>query len=543
MTAAPHSNASAEQANQLMYLYECVTEHTHLERVIHMVATWVQGDAETVFNIPMLEKHSQIALKALQSEIAEKFSSDEGRTAQPYEDVLIFDQQSSESLTDRLEHHTEGKFLADAPPRIADWLAHDDEFLLERVTKEDAVSSLCLLQRVTLETGHDAVRLWRDDHSIPKAVEALLQRSFNVTHSEMLVLRHIATGGKVSDISAALGKSVETVRTQIKSLSNKLGVSGQARIASEIAKIEKTLLKSSAAQGKQDTASHSFRTSDDRSIHYDIYGPKDGQPIIFFHCSVHGRHLPQSINAQLDQANLRIISPSRAGYGGSTKRAAQARNSLTANSHDYAELIAHLGLNRCHLLAHATGVAQAFHFAVHYPEFSRKLVTIDAVPPVPEDHKDNFYRGLFRDLFVTMQTAPNTYKFLTKLVNLRLVSFLHPHKMIRRHIIYPDVDLEALETPEGLNAGTLNVRDLMENALEPSFEESLVYQADWAAESLGSNRVPAISLLHTRDNPFTTLEGSQGFAERLNARLHENVPTYPLIEAQLPLVISEILAS
>jgi hypothetical protein len=139
-----------------------------------------------------------------------------------------------------------------------------------------------------------------------------------------------------------------------------------------------------------------------------------------------------------------------------------------------------------------------------------------------------------------MRGAPHTFELLTNLALLRLSSFADPEKQIRRHFLYPHVDLEAHETPAGLVANTLNVRDLMRNRLKPSFDDALAYKDDWSKVGTGSNITPAMSFIQTRDNPFVTEHATRAFADLFDARVLAGVDTLPLMSAQLDLIISEL---
>ncbi|NWG26853.1 MAG: helix-turn-helix transcriptional regulator [Pseudorhodoplanes sp.] len=60
----------------------------------------------------------------------------------------------------------------------------------------------------------------------------LLQRLFELTPAEARVARAIGSGKTVNDIAAAVGLSRETVRTQLKAILHKTGLSRQAELAS-----------------------------------------------------------------------------------------------------------------------------------------------------------------------------------------------------------------------------------------------------------------------------------------------------------------------
>ncbi|MBF9149614.1 helix-turn-helix transcriptional regulator [Novosphingobium jiangmenense] len=67
-----------------------------------------------------------------------------------------------------------------------------------------------------------------DVEEAPSVEAGDLARSFDITHAEALLLRHLACGGDIGDFAATRGVSIHTARSQLKALMAKTGASRQA---------------------------------------------------------------------------------------------------------------------------------------------------------------------------------------------------------------------------------------------------------------------------------------------------------------------------
>ncbi|MFQ5439445.1 MAG: hypothetical protein ACE5DK_11525, partial [Paracoccaceae bacterium] len=148
--------------------------------------------------------------------------------------------------------------------------------------------------------------------------------------------------------------------------------------------------------------------------------------------------------------------------------------------------------------------------------------------------------GLFRAAALTMSKAPSTFLLMNRFAMRRLNSFDDTEKTFRRHILYPSVELERLETSEGIAAGTRNVQDMKANQLLQCVDEARAFRADWSKIGPDSNRRPELVLFHTKDNPFVSATGSRDFARALDCDLVELGETFPFLEPHLKSILSKL---
>lgn len=73
-----------------------------------------------------------------------------------------------------------------------------------------------------------------DQSLLPEAIEPALQAAFGLTNAENRVLVQMIMGEPADEISRSLGVSVETVRSHIKKIYDKLSVSSRERLFSRL---------------------------------------------------------------------------------------------------------------------------------------------------------------------------------------------------------------------------------------------------------------------------------------------------------------------
>ncbi|MCM3617715.1 alpha/beta hydrolase [Sutcliffiella horikoshii] len=141
------------------------------------------------------------------------------------------------------------------------------------------------------------------------------------------------------------------------------------------------------------------------TLEYSIIG--EGEPIFVMHGG-HSNCKEEFGYKALFENGFSIITPSRAGYGGTSREIGKSLN--TACEH-YMKLLNHLNIKRVHLVAISAGGPSGIYFASKYPEVVCSLTLQSAVTKewlTPEDKELKAARVLFR---------PNTEKYTWKLIS------------------------------------------------------------------------------------------------------------------------------
>lgn len=127
--------------------------------------------------------------------------------------------------------------------------------------------------------------------------------------------------------------------------------------------------------------------TDGQSMEYSIIGK--GEPILVMHGG-HSNCLEEFGYEALVESGYSIITPSRPGYGGTSKEIGESLN--TACDY-YVRLIDYLKINKVHLLGISAGGPSAIFFASKYPDRVRTLTLQSAVTKTWLTKKDKEYKA------------------------------------------------------------------------------------------------------------------------------------------------------
>lgn len=87
-----------------------------------------------------------------------------------------------------------------------------------------------------------------------------------------------------------------------------------------------------------------FKLPDGRNLDYLVSGAKDGFPLVWAHGTPGAYSLIPSLISACEEKGVKIITLSRAGYGGSTRNRGRRVVDVVA---DIKHLLEHLGVERC----------------------------------------------------------------------------------------------------------------------------------------------------------------------------------------------------
>ncbi|MEW9501817.1 alpha/beta fold hydrolase [Jeotgalibacillus marinus] len=138
-------------------------------------------------------------------------------------------------------------------------------------------------------------------------------------------------------------------------------------------------------------------TVDGKTLEYSIIG--DSEMPIFVMSGGHSNCYEEFGYDKLVQSGFSIITPSRAGYGRTSK---EIGGNLSKACEYYLKLLNHLKIEKVHLLSVSAGGPSGIYFASHYPERVQTLTLQSAVTKEWLTPKDKEYKAaqiLFRPFF------------------------------------------------------------------------------------------------------------------------------------------------
>lgn len=227
-----------------------------------------------------------------------------------------------------------------------------------------------------------------------ESMDKALQDIFKLTKAEREVLVCLARGMQAEQISGQRQSTIGTVRQQIKSILQKLGVTSQIQAAALAASL------GSQSHNEHQSASfvsdhnkllgkstkHTFNllqqeqfVRDNRRVGWRRYGKKGGQPVLLMHSTYFGAgdHAPDRALAY--KLGLDVITVERPGYG-RTQPPSSTVSILDTHIKDCIYLLNELGWHEVWLKSHDFGLVPALTFANYYP---KRVQGIFAVSPLP----------------------------------------------------------------------------------------------------------------------------------------------------------------
>lgn len=514
-------------ATALMSVYQCLTDPDHYFEMTEILLAWLDAD-QTAHQITTFETHSETVWDTLTAGFTQAHDANPTDTADGLK--IEIEDIASDDLKDIL--------CAEDSERLRRWLGNGpDEPLLVRDYSRGSSPSISRIHRL----AHGTLGIARVGTLFEDLVAQQFQDQFGFTPREVDVLRGLVSGQSLDEISRTQDRSIETIRSQIKSISSRLGARSQTdivRLAGQAAILSQHHPAAIKDQASETNAAKRLLLDDGRIIEYDI-GPDDGKfPLVFFHCVTGGRHWSDAALRQTENAGYRAIKVSRAGFGGSTTCRLTGDALLAAHARDTAAVLDHEGINYCVVVAHGLGFAPAYRFALAFPERVAGVVGLDIPPPVLQRADANGLRGTYRAGSIANLYAP---------MSTRLVAGFALRYLIKRGgpdpsapLALPGIDLTQHEAPDGLEAYTRNFMDARASNGEAYWREASYSTVDWAAAPTNANHLPVCRLLQSANSVLVDPGTIAPFAERIGAPVRPIETFLPLIAAALPAAFEEI---
>jgi pimeloyl-ACP methyl ester carboxylesterase/DNA-binding CsgD family transcriptional regulator len=274
------------------------------------------------------------------------------------------------------------------------------------------VESLPRIGRVVLILSSELI--W------PEGFEAVLASAFGLTPAENAVIRRLIASENIQEIAIARGRSVDTIRTQVKTILGKTDTRSQAELIRLVLMMMHMATAPDTRQSRRDTTAeaetaiwHPLRLSDGRRMAYRSFGDPNGRPVVVWPMDYGFTRWPDRAETRARALGLRVILPLRGGYGRSDPP--PQRGLLSEHfARDVAELMRHLGIGPCPHLALGVDVMFVARFAALFPELISGVVGCGAVFPVTDPAQIRCMDKWHRMILATARNTPRLLPFLIK---------------------------------------------------------------------------------------------------------------------------------
>ncbi|MEE4384393.1 MAG: alpha/beta fold hydrolase [Pseudomonadales bacterium] len=302
--------------------------------------------------------------------------------------------------------------------------AGDDSVLLRLERDPPEPSLVVALTRWETPSGLEVVLLKTTDFVWPETLTPLVARAFGLTEAEADVVRMIVEGASVERVAQVRGRSIATVRSQIRSIYEKTATRSQAefvRMAVGLTTLQLTEPASAtqAALAGARPALHPLpdhrrilTLPDGRLLDYADFGAPDGRPCLYL-ANLFGDGWPSAIAERARAEHLRIIAPARPGYGESSLYPPDVVGYRQV-AEDTLVLLDHLGVDRTVIVSQTIAGMFALELARAAPARVAALVAI--APELPYGTEEDEVRMplFFRFMSSVVLRSPEMLEFVVR---------------------------------------------------------------------------------------------------------------------------------
>jgi pimeloyl-ACP methyl ester carboxylesterase/DNA-binding CsgD family transcriptional regulator len=344
-------------------------------------------------------------------------------------------------------------------------------------------------------------------NEIPKddGVWSLIRKQHGLTEAETDVLVQITQGHKADEIAVNRDVSINTIRAHVRGLLEKTGSRSQNDL------IRSSIFLFSQFQSLKLTTQSLQRTDpglsigasrvllpSGRMLHFCQFGAPDGLPVLYLHGMMSGPDLPEHVKILAKKNNLRILAPSRPGFGKSDTIPATEMEMVRQSCRDLMTFLDALSIPAAFVIGNLSAAGIAINFADRFPKRCIGVINSGYAALLNDAFIDNM-TTLSRTFARTYQKSKTGIRFLTRAA-IASVDFLGADRMIRRHYEPSPVDVEYCEK--------IGCFDLMANGLSHAIaqggdafiKDGYLSVTDWGdtiAQLEG--RVPIACLLGSQD--------------------------------------------
>ncbi|GIT90565.1 helix-turn-helix transcriptional regulator [Jannaschia pagri] len=385
------------------------------------------------------------------------------------------------------------------------------EQLIRVRSAEDGRFILFHMRRCFLPSAGARVLAATTETAWPDGFADLLRQAFGLTSAEVDVVRQIVECQSIKDIAEVRGRSVDTVRVQVKSILSKTEARSQAELV-RLALSMMDLANVSPIEGyshiKRAPAvllprpTQTLWTAEGRRLDYLTYGAETGRPLLYLHGAYGLTRWPPAAEALAQTLGLRVIVPIRAGYGASDLHPSDADYPVA----QAADLIAVLDAEGVEQTAVLT-MGSDFYFGTWLAHLHGSRVTrlFGAAPPLPLTRAEQYERMEKWHRFINAgaRYTPRVLPFMVK------AGFLLARRVGKRGFIHAahgacQADVDTFETPEVFTAFEVGTDVAMSatHSAHEAFARQVIAQegTDWRPALMAlEGKVPITCFFGTED--------------------------------------------
>lgn len=415
-------------------------------------------------------------------------------------------------------HFSNIEFASDDIPKIKQLLDNIDTIKLDnvkaiiRIQRTDIGKLLVLTVSKIIDpkTGVQFLCLSGIMNQWDDEIGTTIQQTFKLTNTEIYIAKSLFLGARLTDIASTRNRSIETIRSQLKSLYTKVNINTQSELIQLFSILqsfeyeEKTPHPSPNGQPKSLNIlvqQHNYITRDDgRKFYYEIHGAAYGKPALFLHGVVTGTKLSQKMLDFLIQENIKLICPHRAGFGNSDMN--PSKDKLNNFTDDIRHLLHHEQISKCTVIGHKSGAYYAYHLAKSIPDSFGKVRVINGVLPFKGAQQIKRLPPIYRLVVYTSRYTPKLLPFMIR-AGIAKIEIKGIDSLAQTLINGDDVCLWTQDDHELFEIYKSGLLACITHGVESYVNDALlVYNGGW--EDLIYNCPIPIEVFHSALNPIAT---------------------------------------
>ena len=382
------------------------------------------------------------------------------------------------------DHQTNKLVEASLKPKAIEARVQDQIFLA-KVEQPMSRSCLALIERPSAEGGNVEIAItfihWSED------LLHRLRSAFGLTETQADILSGFLHRHSQKTIAKQRAISVETVRDHSRAILQKTNCLRMADVVQLCASIA-YLLRQTARADNAD-ALRQWKTPTDnmallprpggRTLAWYDHG-QGKTAVLFVHGYIEGPFFSERFLAGMAAMDVRLICPSRPGYGYSSPSSARKDFDSTTVS-DAVALVDSLGLKKLTVVAHQGGTSHAFRIAHALGERTQCLVMIDGGIPIDEKRYLAHMNEFARIGAVTTKHAPSVMRMLMN-IGLPIYKKRGIARWLHDYHKGSPLDLSSLNDPEVMRLCAFGCFHSLEQGSEAWVRDGASAMADWEAD-------------------------------------------------------------
>ncbi len=254
-------------------------------------------------------------------------------------------------------------------------------------------------------------------------VEDAIKRNFGLTKAECAIVQRLVAGRRPAEIASDLGRSVETIRSHIKSVQSKTysrDTSALIRLMCEIMtlsidfEVHEAGLDNADLQFPAPYQMNRARSPYDVTQMVGVKDPHPNQTALFVHGMLQGPFLSKKLRSNLRNKGIEMICPSRPGYG-QTPAVTNDAEFIQTSLNQMLHLLDFYKIEQAVLVSHMVGTQFAARFAAFAPDRVHSLVSVSGVLPMMSRSQLKQQNAMHRMVMLAAKYSPATLGYIAQI--------------------------------------------------------------------------------------------------------------------------------